>query len=381
MKVNKICFLSSMHGPHDKRVFHKEAVSLASAGFSVSHLCVGSVEEASMEKGVLIKKYHGPSGILGRLGHLRRLYRLAKSEDADVYHCNEVDSWAVGVALRLIRGKRCVFDVHEHYPSTFAESRFPRWLRPIIAAAVRLAFRLLTPFTDRIVLAKRSVAEDFCIDEHKKVFVLNYTPLAGLNLAEQCPKPVAHEVITLVHSGLFGKLRGWPQILDAVAAMQHQNVRLEVIGSISDGSRGEFERRVSELELSERVRFYEWLPFDEAFAHLLRAHIGLIAFQPGILNHLYAMPHKLFDYMAAGLAVVLPNFSVEIVPIVQGSGCGVLVNPADPLDIATKLDELIDSPRTMREMGARGQQAVRRRYNWEAEAEKLIAMYNSMQVS
>lgn len=375
----KICFLSSMHPANDKRVFDKEAVYLAIAGYSVLHICPGLQKSEFVKNGVRIMTYPKPSGIKGRIWQLLMLYRLARDEEADVYHCNEVDSWGVGVALKILQDKRCIFDVHEHYPSTFAESRFPRWVQPLVAFFVRLTFRLLTPFTDRIVLAKRSVSADFHTLDSKKILVQNYTPLAGLIFSNAAFPARQKSVYTMVHLGLFSKGRGWPQVLDALSTMKHKNLRLQIIGEINDGSRVEFEQRVAALGLSERVEILEWMPFDEAFSYLLNADIGIIAFQPGVQNHVYAMPHKMFDYMAAGLVVVLPAFAVEVAPVVEESDCGVLIDPADPEDIASKLDALVGSPEVMREMGLRGKEAVRNRYNWEAEAARLIAMYKELE--
>ena len=167
--------------------------------------------------------------------------------------------------------------------------------------------------------------------------------------------------------------------MDALSTMKHKNLHLQVIGEINDGSLVEFEQRVATLGLSERVAILEWMPFDEAFSYLLNADIGIIAFQPGVQNHVYAMPHKMFDYMAAGLVVVLPAFAVEVAPVVEESDCGVLIDPADPKDIASKLDALVGAPEVMREMGFRGKEAVRNRYNWEAEAARLIAMYKELE--
>ena len=368
-----------MHPPRDKRVFDKEAIYLANAGFKVIHLCPGSSRESGIEKGVIIKTYIPPSGIKGRLKQLVLLYRMAKAEDADVYHCNEVDSWFIGVLLKIFHGKQCVFDVHEHYPSTFAQSRFPCWIQPLIASIIRLVFRVLTPFTDRIVLAKRSVSDDFNIAEDKRVLVQNYTPLAGLNFASdrQFSKDTK-DMYTLVHLGLFSKPRGWPQVLDAIGAMRHKNLKLLVIGEINDGSRPEFEQRVKDLGLDTRVKIMDWMPFDQAFQHLLNADIGIIGFQPGILNNVYAMPHKMFDYMAAGLAVVLPDFAVEVAPVISESGCGVLIDSADPCDIAAKLDSMLDNPESILSMGKNGKEAVASHYNWENEADKLITMYQGL---
>lgn len=70
----KICFLSSMHPPKDKRVFDKEAVSLVQAGFAVSHLCPGKPDELGMDCGVRIRTYARPAGIKNRLTQLLMLY-------------------------------------------------------------------------------------------------------------------------------------------------------------------------------------------------------------------------------------------------------------------------------------------------------------------
>ena len=77
--------------------------------------------------------------------------------------------------------------------------------------------------------------------------------------------------------------------------------------------------------------------------------------------------------------MVCPDFAVEVAPFVEESGCGVLVDPADAHGLALKLDELVASPETINELGARGQQAVRERYNWEAEAERLVQMYKELE--
>jgi len=375
----KICLLSSMHSANDKRVFEKEAVHLARAGYDVVHLCPGDTEGVLCERGVTTITYPRARGISGRLFQLGRLYRRAARIDADAYHCNEVDSWFVGVLLAIARGKKCIFDVHEHYPSTFADKRFPRWMHPAAARAVRAAFWVLVRFTDRVVLAKDSVAPDFPVAAEHRIVVKNYASLDAIRFATPDAGNREFGAGTVVHLGLFSKHRGWPQVLDAMAAMRHADTRLKVIGQINDGTGDEFRQRVRALGLSERVEFFEWMPFRDAFSHLVAAHVGLIAFQPGILNHVYAMPHKMFDYMAAGMAVICPAFAVEIAPIVEECGAGVLIDPTCPQDIAEKLDRLFDDRAALLEMGQRGRKAVEEKYNWDAEMEKLLRMYATLE--
>jgi glycosyltransferase involved in cell wall biosynthesis len=308
---------------------------------------------------------------------LRDLYRRAAQVDADCYHCNEMDSWFIGVLLKLTRGKRVVFDVHEHYPSTFSDSRFPQWSHPMIAAGVRLWVRLQLPFTDYVVLAKKSVAEEYR-SARNILLVQNFTPLwpsrARRNGSNRGNR------VWAVHLGLISRLRGWPQMLEALAHTT-KDIGLWVIGTFNDGSRLQFDQRARDLGLSERIRVEEWLPFDQVMERLFASHIGLVLFQPGVRNHVMASPHKIFDYMQAGLAVIAPDFAVEVAEVVRESGCGVLVNPADPVEIADALDRLAEHTSERTYMGQAGRRAVEERYNWEAEGKKLVELYREMSAS
>lgn len=369
-----------MHPPQDKRVFDKEAVTLADAGWRVTHLCPAELPSSEV-RGVRIETYPKPRNTMARAWQIYDLYSRARALDADVYHCNELDSWIVGIAVRARYGKKCVFDVHEDYPSTFSESRIPAPLQSTVAGMIRLGIRALLPWTDRIVFAKRSVARDYPGPPGQSVLVQNFTPVAALSRATnraQVPTPRQGRPLRLVHLGLISKVRGWPQLLDAIAQASDRTMELEVIGEFNDGTRAEFEARARELGLWPRIKISDWMPFDIAFERLLEAHVGLTLFQPGIQNHVYALPHKMFDYMLAECAQIAPNFAEEVAPIVRESDCGYLVDPSDPAAIAAALDALASDRGHIDEMGRNGRAAVLSRYNWENEAAKLVAMYSEL---
>ena len=309
-----------------------------------------------------------------------RLYRLAKAVDADAYHCNEVDSWAIGVLLRLTTGRKCLVDIHEHYPSTFAETRFPRWLQPAAASAVRCCYMLLAPFTTSIVLAKQSVASDFWFAKSKIVLVQNFARLSALRPTQESASPISSkaEAPTLVHLGLLSRARGWPQLLDAIKLLKNDEVRLHIIGEFHDGTEDAFFTQAKELGVQHRIVFDQWMPFDDAFRCLLKAHVGLILFQPGIQNHVFALPHKMFDYMLAELPFIAPSFAEEVQEIVKNSGAGLLVDPTRPEEIAEAVDRILQDPVLSQTLGTRGREAVLETYNWEAEAAKLLRTYEEL---
>jgi glycosyltransferase involved in cell wall biosynthesis len=374
-----IVFLSSAHPPEDKRVFAKQAITLAEAGYRVTHVCPhpGEGADAYEKAGVRIVTYRRGRRIVQRALGVFALARRGLAEKPDALHCNEVDSWVSGLVARLAsRGRvRVVFDVHEHYPSTFAESRFPPALRPAVAATLRLLFRALTPFTNRIVFAKRTVAPDYPGAGAKGVLVQNFSPRAGLP-AVPCVVRDAAAPLTLIHVGLISRLRGWPQLLDAMARLTVP-VRLHVIGTFNDGSEADFLAEAQRLGLGEKIRHDAWMPFDAMMAACAAADIGLVLFQPGTQNHVFASPHKLFDYWLAGLPVIAPDFAVEVQAFMHDAGGGLLVDPADPAAIAAAIAQLAD-PARRAALGQAGRAAVLDRYNWETEAAKLIAMYRTL---
>jgi glycosyltransferase involved in cell wall biosynthesis len=370
----RICFLSSLHTPTDKRVFDKEAVSLAAAGFEVIHLAPGP-KGLCVKDGVQILTYPSARGIWGRIWNGPKLFWQALRLKADCYHCNEVDSWMLGVALKVFLSCKVVFDAHEAYPEEFAESRFPKALRPSVSFCIRLLFRLLTAASDRIVLAKASIASDFPNGPDKRVLVRNYVSIAYAQEDSRQRAKTEHRLrMRIIHVGLISRSRGWPQLLASLCAASEE-MEILFVGQFNDGSEPEFHACAAQLGVADRVSVEPWLPFHEAFRRVADSDVGVVAFQPGRYNHVHALPHKMFDYMVAGLPIVVPSFAVEVSRIVREADCGLIVDSADPSSIREALEFLARRADERTRLGENGRQAVLTRYNWDREARTLENMY------
>ena len=104
--------------------------------------------------------------------------------------------------------------------------------------------------------------------------------------------------------------------------------------------------------------------------------MGLILLHPAP-NHFQAYPNKLFEYMSAGLPVLASDFPLWR-EIIEGSGCGQVVDPTNPGEIAKGISWFIGHPAQAEEMGDRGRAAVDNLYNWGREEGKLIAFYKNL---
>ena len=375
-----ICFLSSMHTYDDKRVFEKEAKSLSNNGFKVIHVAPGDGTDF-IYKNIEIRTFKNEgSTIFKRLIGLKHLYKFAKSANADVYHCNEIDSWIIGLLLKLNQKSKCIFDVHEHYPEEFAEVRFHKSFHFLVIAVIRLLIWTLSFYTDRIVIAKSSLKKSFKhLRDNKVVLVQNFSPIKSF---DKTPKDdninFLEKKFKIIHMGLFGIARGWPELLNAMIISKNRNIELTVLGSVNDGSEDDFLSFIKKNNLSNQVNYIKWLPIEEALGIVKECHLGLVPFQPGYHNHVHALPHKLFDYMGSGIPVIVPDFAEEVCEIIKESQSGVMIDVSDPKEISKAINMFADDRKLTNQMGQNGKKAVFNKFNWENEELSLVEMYSQI---
>jgi glycosyltransferase involved in cell wall biosynthesis len=146
------------------------------------------------------------------------------------------------------------------------------------------------------------------------------------------------------------------------------SVRLNVVGDGRD--RGVFEKQVADQGLPpDTVVFRGFLEHGEALRAVSQAHVGII---PHHTNESCqtTIPNKLFDYMAAGLAVVSSD-CIPIKRILEETGCGVTFEDRSSASFVQAMKSVID-PRARRNMAEAGQRWIHTKYCWEQDGERLL---------
>ena len=85
-------------------------------------------------------------------------------------------------------------------------------------------------------------------------------------------------------------------------------------------------------------------------------------------------PTKVYEYMAAGLPVIVSDYPF-MRRSVQEDGFGLAVDPADVQAIAKAIQMVLSDAGAARQMGENGRKAVLNKYNWGIEEKKLFALY------
>jgi glycosyltransferase involved in cell wall biosynthesis len=116
------------------------------------------------------------------------------------------------------------------------------------------------------------------------------------------------------------------------------------------------------------ARVTGWVPHEEVPGLLARAQIGMAPYAADAPP--YFSPLKLFDYLAAGLAVVAAELP-GVTEIVDSSSA-VLVPPDDSRALAAAVAELAADPARRARLGAEGRRLVVSRHTWARRARDVL---------
>ena len=106
--------------------------------------------------------------------------------------------------------------------------------------------------------------------------------------------------------------------------------------------------------------------------------IADILVQPGTSDHFndYRFPSKLPEYLVAGKPVVLPKSNIGRF-LTSYDNC-ILLNKGDALEIAEKVEELINKKELREKIGKNGKAFARKYFSWEKAASDLIKLFKKV---
>ncbi|MDA8104269.1 MAG: glycosyltransferase family 4 protein [Nitrospiraceae bacterium] len=369
----KVCHLTTVHDPFDDRIFHRECRTLAAAGYDVTLIAQHGGNETVQEVDILglPKAKSRTQRILGITW--KALWRAIRQK-ADIYHFHDPELLPAGVFLKLLTGKKVIYDVHEDYGRQILyKPYFPRRIRRIVACAVGAIEHIAARCFDAIVTATDDIQAQFA--HHKRAVSIKNFPILSYfqNISRTDGNGTGrHAVFTIVYIGVLAEARG---ALEMVRALEYINmpVRMALYGNYYPES---LELRVANAKGGGKVDYMGLLSHEKVVQLLKNYDAGIVCLHP-TLNYLTALPVKLFEYMAAGIPVIASNFPLWK-GIVEDNGCGICVNPLDPEDIARAIDVLMRNPEAGKEMGKKGRKAVLEKYNWDKESGKLLNVYKEV---
>jgi glycosyltransferase involved in cell wall biosynthesis len=366
--VKSICHITSVHARYDNRIFLKQCRSVAEAGHDVA-LIVADGRGDEIKDGVNIYDVGSSNGRVNRmLLGTRRLYQKARELKADIYHFHdpELIPWA---RCLLKQKKIVIYDVHEDYYTSICQKAYlPRPVRFLTANfAAFLEYYSAKPFYK--IAAEKYYRKRF----PEACAVLNYPQSSLFNL-QTVFNPNSNRIL---YTGVISRDRGALMMAGLVRA--RQGIEVFAVGRCSFSLKTEMQRHagkaVERLHIPGKGRHMSFHEITEYYAQ--GDWLAGIALFPESDHYRQKELTKFFEYMAVGLPIIASNFPAWV-DLIEKQGFGLCVDPGNFKELGNAINWLRDHPDQAMAMGQRGREAVRKKYNWEIEAKKLLAFYDQL---
>lgn len=362
----KCCHLTSVHSAFDSRIFYKECLSLAKAGFDVS--LIAPADKSEERDGIkIIPMKKSSSRIPRMLITANEVYKQAIKLDASLYHFHDPELIRIGLKLKQL-GKKVIYDVHEDVPRQLLSKHYlPGFTRRFISSSFEDYENKAVKKFDAIVTVTPKLEKRFAALNPNTIMVRNFPSLEEFSGVETNWSARKNEVC---YAGSITKIRG---INEMISAAEKAKVKLHLAGAFSPAP---LRRDVARLRGWTNVEEHGYLSRDEIRTLFSSCKIGLSLLHP-TESYMDAYPIKMFEYMAAGMPVIASNFPLWK-DIVENYRCGICIDPFNTDAIANAIKYLLYHDEEAREMGINGRQAVQEKFNWQQEEKKLIDLYQRM---
>jgi glycosyltransferase involved in cell wall biosynthesis len=361
-----ICHITTVHPAGDVRIFHKECRSLQAAGHRVT-LLAANAKSATIE-GVEIIGI--PVEFSGRFGRMRKvskvLFQKAIELDAAVYHFHDPEFLKYALKLRKL-GKHVIYDVHEDVPrQILAKFWIPKLMRGVISRSFERFENRVSAQLSYICTATPHIRDRFLKLNPNTIDINNFPRLD--ELAEVSPYESKEQAVCYI--GGMTEVRG---ILELIGAVAEGDYTLHLAGTFAPETLRE---KAMDSAGWARVEEHGFLDRDGVRSVLKRSKVGAVTLHPTI-NYVDALPVKMFEYMAAGIAVLASDFPLWKA-IVEENECGVCVDPLNSAAIGKAIQKLLSDDEKAALMGQNGRKAVEEKYNWAIEEAKLLKVYATL---
>ncbi|HLS22918.1 MAG TPA: glycosyltransferase [Pseudogracilibacillus sp.] len=370
-KKPKVVHLTTVHNPHDPRIYYKQCLSLAKANFDTYLIAQPASPPLADEDGVThiqLKKYS--SRVKRMLFGTWEAYKKAKRLKADIYVFHDPELMFVAAMLKN-KHNRVIYDIHEDYVTSMLQKEYlPKPVRFLFSKLYRLVERITTRKMDL------SLAEKYYVQFYPQgKMILNY-PLLNERFTriDRTTKPIVDKVL---YTGNVTVERG--ALIHSRIPKIAPDITVQFVGkcasSLADEMKSIAGKQKDKLQFEGIDQFVLKEKIEDYYVE--ENWLAGIALFPPTDHYMKKELTKFFEYMNAGLPIICSNFPTwkEFIEKYQ---CGIAVDPYDDEQIKNAIETLRNNPDYARTLGENGRRAVINELNWKKEESKLLVWYNEM---
>ncbi len=358
---------------HDSRVL-RESLSLKKAGYEVTVVALheGELPERENQNGLDIHRIKlstrsWPKNRFFQLFKFAELFiKIAwKYKGYDIFHCNDVLPLPLAVLTKWFLNPKLkiVYDAHE--------LEFDKSSQTSLTKMLNWSERFFIKYADKKITVTDGIADAY-VEEYgvsRPAVVMNcpYFKKYEKNDYFRTHFKIKEEQIVFLYQGALGPHRGIEILLDGFSGLPDKYVIVFMGYGILEKSIKEKTKNYS------NIFFHEAVPPEKLLNFTASADVGMYLTENTCRNHNLTLGNKLFQYIMAGVPVISSRFDA-VLPIME-RGVGTVLESYDGAGIQKAVRFMADN---LDDNLYENLQKVAAEYNWEAQEQKLIAVYESL---
>ncbi len=356
-----IIFVAPIHRPFGNRVV-REAEQAAKSNFSITVIC--KTEKEFTQNGVLYKPALKSRRFLHRLINLPIIYRQIRKLNGDIYHLHNPDTLPIAFWLKR-KNHFVIYDTHEDFSKRLElRSWIPAPFKKSIAKIIVSLEKKAAQKFNAVLVTQANLKEKY---GGNTVLLRNFpskTLLTNSNPVRRDPK-----ILRFVYVGTISQARCIEEMVELIDKVnEFHPARLWLIGPENDNC-------LETVQFKSGWKYVDYLgiqPHENCINHMAGSDIALLMLKDQG-DHATAVPTKLFEYMSCDLPIIATKFPAWVNDVNENSS----VFWVEQNDNKTALDavEKILNSQNMAERFQANKEILKTK-NWEAEFEKLLAIYN-----
>ena len=293
--------------------------------------------------------------------------RLLKQGNYNLIHANDWDSLPVAVEATAQLKTRILFDAHEFSPEQ--ESDRLIW-RIFVKPFKTYLFSKYLKKIDKMITVSSGINDLF----NNKFAISSKIILNTPAYKKTSFHPVDNNKINIVHHGHAIPGRYLEEMVRMIALTDERYHLNFVLVSKDDYKYIDKLKKLSQLIAPQKVYFWDPVHPAEIINFIQRFDLGLPLLIVRQMNHVYSLPNKFFDFIMAGLGVVVSPLPT-MAQVIDTYAIGKISASQSAEDMASMLNAL-----SADEINAfkRNSLKLARVYNAEREMKKLLLIYQSL---
>ena len=384
-----ICFISFSNIVDDVRIA-KEVKELIRAGFKVGAIGVdafgpikNSFNIVNLEL-ILLKKNLLPANTVSSLSKIRKntykikhcffvIGQIVKFKPKVVHVCNLELLIAVFLVCKTLRIK-IVYDSFEIWADMGRTLFRQKVLNSIVSYLSKVTFMFLEKHivrnVDYFICVSHSMADYFA-----GTYSIKH-PIVLTNAPYSCDvfKEKTNGFIDVLYHGIYSPGRGIEELIKSATYLK-KTVRIVLRLSYVENKQY-LQNLIDEYKVGRIVVFSDPVAMSEVVIEASRSHIGVVFTMPTNTNHIHTVSNKIFDYINAGIPVIMTNVK-EHVFLNRIYNFGIIITDFNDQTVAEAITSLTSNSILYKNLSDNCRKAAKV-LNWQEESKKLVSLYSKI---